>query len=76
MQLTNKTLAYECPSWVTISRNEKRLAALSIIALVKELQYDKVEWTGMMVDLGKRNGIEHFVNLIIWSSSMTKKETE
>jgi len=40
LQLTNKTLIYECPSWVTISRNEKRLAALSIIALVKELQYD------------------------------------
>jgi len=31
------------------------------------LNYDKVEWIGIMVDHGKQNGIKHFVKLIIWS---------
>ena len=40
---------------------------LILLTLVRELNDDKVEWVGMMVDHGKRNGIKYVSKLIIWS---------
>ena len=65
MPLNNRALAKGCPSRRTISRAEKRLAGACLIHTVKEIKKDKAEWIALVVDHGKRNGIEQFVKLVI-----------
>ena len=55
-----QALARGCPSRKTLARNEKRLAADCYVAVVQDIKKDGAKWVSLMVDHGKRSGIEHF----------------
>ena len=52
--LSKEALAKGCPSQKTITCNEK-------------MKKDGAKWVGLMVNRGKRSGIEHFVKIMIWA---------
>ena len=37
------------------------------MSVVQDLKNDDVTWIALMVDHGKRSGIEHFVKIIFWA---------
>jgi len=54
------------PSRKTLARQEKNLAVDCLIHAVQEMKEDDVKYLFLIVDHGKRNGIEHFVKLVRW----------
>ena len=63
LPLSNIALAYGCLSCRTLARVDKRLTADVLISVVQDLKSNNVTWIALMVDHGKRNGIEHFVEI-------------
>ena len=68
MPLLSRALSLGRPSRRTLARAEKRLAADVYLSVVRETKNDCVEWIALMVDHGKRSGIEYFVKLIIYAA--------
>ena len=66
--LTEDELAHGCPSRKTLARCEKRLAADCYVSVVEELKKSGVKCVALMVDHGKRSGIEHFVKILIYAA--------
>jgi len=67
LPISEQALACGCPSRKTLARNEKRLAADCYAAVVQDIKKDGTKWISLMVDHGKRSGIEHFVKIILWA---------
>ena len=65
--LNKDDLARGCPSRKTLARSEKRLAADCYVSVVEQLKKDNAKWVALMVDHGKRSGIEHFVKILVWA---------
>eukprot|EP00984_Skeletonema_dohrnii_P024558 scaffold13695_cov129-Skeletonema_dohrnii-CCMP3373.AAC.1 len=54
------------PSRRTIARQEKNLMVDCLLHAVQEMTKDQIKYLFLIVDHGKRNGIEHFVKLVRW----------
>ena len=67
LQLPSVSLARGCPSRKTLARGDKRLAADCLVSVVENVKRDNAKWVGLMVDHGKRSGIEHFVKMLVWA---------
>ena len=61
------SLARGCPSRRTLARGEKRLSADCLVSVVEDIKRDNAKWVALMVDHGKRSGIEHFVKMLCWA---------
>jgi len=64
--ISNEILSKGCPSRRTIARIEYRLCADCYFHAVSQMKKDGVKYIFLIVDHGKRNGIEHFVKLVKW----------
>lgn len=67
LRLCNAQLALGCPSCQTLARNKRRLIADVLVSVVQEMLRDGVQCIGLMVDHGKRSGIECFVKMLVWA---------
>ena len=69
LPLSSSALSFGCPSRRTLARAEKRLAVDVYLSAVRDIQKDFGDdepiYISLMVDHGKRSGIEHFVKLIV-----------
>lgn len=63
--LSSRALSLGRPSRHTLARVEKRLATAVYLSVVRDMRDNCVEWIVLMIDHGKRSGIENFVKLII-----------
>ena len=68
MLLPSLNLSHGCPSRRTLARGEKRLAVDVLLSVVQEIIDDGAEYMSLMVDHGKRSGIEHFVKILSWAA--------
>ena len=67
LPLSSSALSHGVPSQRTLARGEKRLAADVYLSVVEDIKRDNPQYIGLMVDHGKRSGIEHFVKIIMWA---------
>lgn len=65
-ELDSKSLGAGVPSRRTIARQEKKLMVDCLLHAVREMTNDQIKYLFLIVDHGKRNGIEHFVKLVRW----------
>ena len=65
-KVDSKKLGKVVPSRRTIARQEKNLMVDCLLHAVQEMTKDQIKYLFLIVDHGKRNGIEHFVKLVRW----------